>query len=279
MKIGIFPRVFPRPTLETLLDAVTEHGMSAAQFNYSNAGLPDFPPEIPSPEVFDRIRNAFDERNIELSAVSGTFNMIDPNPTARREGTELLKTLIRSCPALGTDVVTLCTGSRDPDSMWRRHPDNDSADAWRDLAASLAEVLPVAEEVGVNLAFEPEVSNVIDSAQKGRRIIDEMGSPRLKVVMDGANLFHAGELERMSDILNEAFDLLGGDIVLAHAKDLVRDGEAGNVPAGKGRLDYPLYLSLLLRSGYDGAVILHSLTEADVPGCVVFLNTLLDSTS
>ena len=33
---------------------------------------------------------------------------------------------------------------------------------------------------------------------------------------------------------HEAFELLGRDIVLAHAKDLNRDGDAGDVPAGCG---------------------------------------------
>jgi sugar phosphate isomerase/epimerase len=36
------------------------------------------------------------------------------------------------------------------------------------------------------------VSNVIDSAQKARRLLDEIRSPRLKITMDAANLFHAG---------------------------------------------------------------------------------------
>ena len=49
----------------------------------------------------------------------------------------------------------------------------------------------------------------------------------------------------MHDILGEAFDLLGPDIVLAHAKDLNRDGDAGDMAAGTGVLDYDFYLSQL----------------------------------
>jgi sugar phosphate isomerase/epimerase len=47
----------------------------------------------------------------------------------------------------------------------------------------------------------------------------------------------------MRDKLREAFDLLGNDIALAHAKDLDHDGEAYHLAAGEGLLDYPLYLS------------------------------------
>ena len=129
----------------------------------------------------------------------------------------------------------------------------------------------------MTLAFEPEVSNVVDSARKGRLLLDTLRSPRLKVVMDGANIFHAGELAQMRAILEEAIDLLGPDIVLAHAKDLRHDGEAGNLAAGTGRLDYPLYLSLLQRAGFTGPLILHGLTEAQAGDAVDFLRSTLSA--
>src|SRR5262249_18376983 len=148
------------------------------------------------------------------------------------------------------------------------HPDNDTPEAWHDLLLSMREAVRMAEDAGVTLAFEPEVANVVDSAQKGRRLLDEVASPRLKVVMDAANLFHAGELARMHAVLDEAFALLGPEIVLAHAKDLSRDGEAGHEAAGTGVLDYDYYLARLRAVGFDGPLILHSLTEAQVDACV-----------
>jgi sugar phosphate isomerase/epimerase len=75
----------------------------------------------------------------------------------------------------------------------------------------------------------------------------------------------------MEEVLRHAFELLGGDIALAHAKDLVKDGEAGNKPAGTGLLDYGLYLDLLRRSGFAGSLILHSLGEEEVPFSLGFV--------
>ncbi len=63
--------------------------------------------------------------------------------------------------------------------------------------------------------------------------------------------------------------------MLAHAKDLDRDGEAGQIAAGRGLLDYDHYLDLLARAGFDGPLILHSLGEADVSGCVALLREKL----
>ena len=185
--------------------------------------------------------------------------------------------LAAACAGLGTSVITLCTGTRNTESMWRAHPDNGSADAWRDLVVSTHKAISIAEEYGITLAFEPEVSNVIDSALRARRFLDEIGSPHLKVVMDGANVFHKGELPHMTAILTEAFDLLGHDIALAHAKDLTEDGHAGNAAAGTGLLDYDLYMRLLQESGYTGAVVLHGLSEAQTPECIDFLRTKLVS--
>ncbi len=270
MQLGIHVGTFRRPTLEATLDAVVEDGLDCVHFNMAAAGLPSMPEEI-DPALCRRIARELTDRNISVATLSGTFNMIHPDANIRREGLRRLEVIAKSAGPLGTSVISLCTGTRDPESMWRRHPDNDTPQAWRDLVASMREALETAEAYNVTLAVEPEVSNVIDSAAKARRLLREMASPRLKIIFDGANLFHAGELPRMAKILDEAVDLLGADIVLAHAKDLDRDGEAGQVAAGRGVLDYDRYLRLLAEAGFDGPLILHSLDEAEVRGCVEFL--------
>ena len=274
MDIGIFSKTFARPTLGAVLDAVAGYGVHAVQFNMSCAGVEEMP-DVIAPTLIANIRQAMAARGITMSAISGTFNMIHPNMTERQAGLRRLRTLAAACEGLGTSVITLCTGTRNTESMWRSHPDNGTEEAWRDLVVSMHETAAIAEEYGVTMAFEPEVSNVIDSAQRARRLLDEIGSPYLKVVMDGANIFDKGELPNMTAILTEAFDLLGNDIALAHAKDLTEDGHAGNAAAGTGLLDYDLYVRLLQESGYKGALVLHGLSEAQTPGCIAFLRTRL----
>ena len=90
-------------------------------------------------------------------------------------------------------------------------------------------------------------------------------------MIDGANLFHAGELPRMHEILDHAFDVLGEDIVMAHAKDLSRDGDAGHEAAGTGLLDYGHYIRLLQNIGFTGSLLLHSLEEAQVAESLAFV--------
>ena len=274
MQIGILMGTFARPTLEARLDAVKACGLDCVQLSMGCAGLAAMPDEIP-PELVARIRREADARGITIASLEGTFNMSHPDPDHRRAGLRRLRVLAAVCQSLGTSKIHLCTGTRDRDSMWRRHADNDSPEAWRDMVACVREATEIARQADVVLAFEPEVNNVVDSAQKARRLMDEVGSPHLKVTMDAANIFHAGELARMSEVLDQAFALIGKDIVLAHAKDLSHDGDAGHEAAGHGKLDYDRYLSLLHACGFQGPLLLHGLSEAQVPGCVAFLRDKL----
>jgi sugar phosphate isomerase/epimerase len=274
MQIGVLLGTFGGPTLESRLDKVRACGLDCVQLSFDCAGLPAMPDEISS-ELAGRIRREAAVRGIQIASLQGTFNMCHPDPEPRRTGLRQLRVLAEACAPIGTSRIHLCTGTRDRQSMWRRHPDNDSPAAWRDMAACVREAAEIAQQTGVMLGFEPEVSNVVDSAQKARRLLDEIGSPHLKVTIDGANIFHKGELPRMKEMLDEAFALLGKDILMAHAKDLDHDGDAGHLAAGQGKLDYDRYLFLLRSNGFKGPLLLHGLSEAQVPGCVAFLKSKL----
>jgi sugar phosphate isomerase/epimerase len=261
MQIGILLGTFPGPTLEARLDAAKACGLDCVQLSMDCAGLP-FMPDAIAPEPLQRIRREAAARAIQIVSLQGTFNMCHPDAEHRRAGVRRLGVLAEACRQIGTSMIHLCTGTRDRENMWRRHPDNDTP-------------VQITGPAGVTVAFEPEVNNVVDSAKKARRLMDEIGSPSLKVTMDAANLFHAGEFARMSEVLDQAFALVGRDIVMAHAKDVSQDGDAGHEPAGYGKLDYFRYLSLLHAYGFKGPLLLHSLSAAQVPGCVAFLREKL----
>lgn len=274
MQIGIFTKIFPRPSLDQVLDAVQATGIRCVQFNMESVGLPPMPDQIPV-TLAERIRDETAARGLSIASVQGTYNMSHPDPEFRRAGLRRLRVLADACKTLGTGVIAICIGTRDRENMWRHHADNDTAEAWEDMTACVGEAVRIAENAGMTLALEPEVTNIVDSPQRARRLLDEIGSPKLKITMDAANLFHAGDLPRMAEVMDDAFALLGSDIILAHAKDLSHDGDAGHEPAGKGLLDYDRYLSLLRRSGFTGPLLLHGLPEQQVGDCVSFLKAKL----
>lgn len=277
MHLGIFAKTFTRPTLDSRLDAVTASGIDVVQFNLSVANLPPLPDTMDE-AVLQRIQSGMTVRGLSMAAISGTFNMIHPDRAYRQENLRRLRLLAGVCQRLGAPLITLCTGTRDPADMWRWHPDNDAAAAWDDLLETMAEALQIAAAFNVKLGVEPETGNVVNSARRARALLDAMQSPYLKIVMDGSNLLRPGEVSRQRSILDEAFDLLGKDITLAHAKDVTDDGvRIGHCAAGKGQLDWAYYVQKLRSVGYVGALVMHGLEESEVAGSKTYLKSIVDS--
>jgi sugar phosphate isomerase/epimerase len=272
IQLGIFARTFTRPTLEAIFDAVIAYDLHCVQFNMACVGLPSLPDHIEN-DVMVRIRTEATYRGINIAAVSGTYNMIHPDPEQRQAGLRRLRVLASAFKHMGTSIITLCTGTRDPQNMWRWHPENTSPAAWEDLLCSMEAALHIAEEEGVILAFEPERANVINTATRARALLDSMHSPHLKVVMDPANLIASENEHLMHHILDEAFELLGEYIVLAHAKDIGPDNTF--LAAGSGILDYDYYLHHLEAATIEVPLIIHGLCEAQVEATVQFLQEKL----
>ncbi len=222
MHLGILARTFPRPSFEQTLDAITERGLTHVQFNMSCTGQPTLPERMDEHQCV-WIARSFRERGLTMAAISGTFNLCDPEPTRLAENLRRLESLAAACRWLDTRIITICTGTRDPDDMWKWHPENVRRSAWDSLVGSVRDAVRIADRNEVILAFEPERNNVVNSVARARMLLDAIASPWLKVVIDPANLLRDGEHDRFEETLDEAFDWLGPDIVLAHAKEPVRD--------------------------------------------------------
>jgi sugar phosphate isomerase/epimerase len=186
-----------------------------------------------------------------------------------------LDALAAACSRLDTRIVTLSTGSLGTFSTWEWNSGNRTRRARERVVRTMRRVVQIANRHEVTMAFEPEIHNVVNSVFKARRLLDEVGSPWLKVVIDPANLIEPDRLSQQQEILDEAFDWLGGDIVLAHAKELATDGHTGDVAPGDGVLDYGRYFNLLEQAGFNGPIIVHGLPEDRVGRGVEFLRRML----
>lgn len=277
MELGMYTLELSRPTVEALFRDIHRYGFTQVQFDFLSVADEQMPAEIDE-ALIGRIRRAADESGVRIVAVNGTFNMIHPDPLAREDGIRRFAELARHVKALGCDLVTLCTGSRDPVNMWRWHEDNEGESAWDDLMESMRRVLAIAEAHDLTLGLEPEASNCMNSAERCRRVLDAFGSPRLKVIMDIANLFQKGQArpEHVRPVMHQAFDLLGGHIALAHGKD-IREGEGLHFThAGGGIVDFPCFKELLDRCGYRGCMLLHGIKrEEEFSQSVEFARSLL----
>ena len=71
-----------------------------------------------------------------MAAISGTFNLCDPDHVSARGQPQPLDVLAAACRWLDTRIITLCTGTRDPEDMWRWHPENVRRRTWESLVES-----------------------------------------------------------------------------------------------------------------------------------------------
>lgn len=271
MQLGIFAKTFDGADPGQVLSAVAAAGFTAAQYNMACSGMAAMPDAIP-PDAAQAVAAAATAAGVGIVAVSGTYNMIHPDPRVREQGHGRLAVLAAAAAGLPTRLITLCTGTRDSVDQWRGHPGNDALDSWRDLLTAMAAAVELADRHDIELGIEPELANVVNSAEKARRLIDEIGSPRLKIVLDPANLFETAPVASQRDIVSAAVDLLADRIVMGHAKD--RTASGAFTAAGRGVLDYPHYLSCLRRVGFDGPLVTHGLA-AEAAGVAGFLRRAL----
>jgi len=272
MQLGIFAKTFSASGAAASLAAARDAGFETVQFNMAVLGGDPMPNAI-DPSSSTAIVNASRETGVSIAAISGTYNMIHPDPARRAAGMGRLGVLMEAAATMGIGMVTLCTGTRDPDDQWRHHPDNASSEAWRDLFVEVQKAVALADAYGIDLGIEPELANVVSSASHARKLIDEVGSPRLRIVLDPANLAEGGTTQETCILVDQAVSLLGDRIAMAHAKD--RDAGGRVVAAGKGVIDFRHFVGCLRDADFTGPLVTHGLAEAEAPAVARFLHTTL----
>jgi sugar phosphate isomerase/epimerase len=275
MQLGIFAKTFDRPDVASCLQAVADAGIPATQFNLSVAGLPTLPDGPVPDDVVDTIRIAADQAGVALTAISGTFNTAHPDPAHRQIYLARFPHLCAVARDLQIGIVTLSSGSRDPQDMWRWHPDNTAPQAWADSRTTLQALATLAEDHGLTIAVEPEHSNIIATAEQAIMMLNQIGSPALKLVYDAANLLDPDGYDAASAAGTITSDIatLGPHIALGHAKELI--AERAPVAPGEGLLPWPLIVQTLHEAGFDGTLVIHGLPETSVPLAVTTLEAAL----
>jgi sugar phosphate isomerase/epimerase len=268
---AIFARIYRSTNAAEVFAAAAADRYHGVQFNLISAGLPTLPEQLPD-GLAEKIKHQAQAAGVALAALSGTYNMVHPDLNVRASSRKAFANVIEAARRMSAPVVTLCTGSHDPQDMWKHHPDNQSALAWKVLRRELDFVLSLAESSGIKLAVEPEPGTVVNHAQAARRLLDEVASPFLGIVLDPANLLSPETLHKQHEVLAQAAQLLAGSLLLAHIKDFDPSGRV-TVP-GSGAVDLAAFLAALRSTAYDGAIIAHGFSiehAAEVSGLLTDL--------
>jgi sugar phosphate isomerase/epimerase len=103
--------------------------------------------------------------------------------------------------------------------------------------------------------LEPFYRGFLASAKRLRLFVEEVNSPRVRVLLDPANLIELNDLDEMFGQLAPWIDCL-------HAKDRKLHTDRG-VAAGKGDLDYKRFVTLAAKHTPDAPLILEYVGSKD----------------
>ncbi len=148
------------------------------------------------------------------------------------------------------------------------------ADASRRLAfmKALARLVESAESAGLRVALEAARGHLVSTPGDMERVLADIGSPALCVLLDPVNLVPDGKpasaIARTSRILEFACDR----IVAIHIKDaLSLPGRVVAVPPGRGSLDFSALFDLLAGSGIHAPVIIEDCPPSALPTSLAVL--------
>ena len=197
---------------DDLFARVSADGFAAVQLAYKKC--------VPTVKSYSDITEALvndtiaaeKAHNIQV-AVLGTYVELAINDARRLQNVADFKSQLAVCKALGAG----CIGT-ETTKMCDQPAGTTREEAQELLCRSLAEILPVAEELGVTVGVEPVTYHSMNSAAATRHILDTMRSPNLKVIFDLSNLVDADNVNAQDRIWNDIGELVGDKIVAVHFK-------------------------------------------------------------
>jgi sugar phosphate isomerase/epimerase len=205
-------------------------------------------------------RRFFADEGLDLAQFAITYNecLFHPDRTVRE---------------LGAQAFLLRPGSLNPDGPWTPHRDNHRPECAELLVETLRPLAAKAEAEGVVLAMETHALSILDLPPKCRGIVEAVGSPNLRLILDAVNHFQSmHQVYNSSEWVNHIFDELGALAPLAHIKDLkVSNGLVLHIDQtvpGEGELDSALVLQRFDARYPDGYGLIEHLPLEKIPQAV-----------
>ena len=229
-------------------------------------------------EQVEMVRQYLEERDIRVGEAAGLYHgLAHPDDELRTAVIDRYKKKIRLVSVIGADFTNFTPGScNTPDIPNRLHRDDRSEETWERFVRSTCELAVEAETHGVTLAAHPHITGPLYSLERMRRLVDEVGSPKVKILLDPVNMVTIDAYYDMTGFVNESFDVLGDAIQAMHAKDVsiysARDGGApwrtsifhiDEALPGKGFLDYDTILRRFDRLPGDPLLIIEHVRSED----------------
>ena len=215
--------------------------------------------ELNSPVDFPmaEILSAKEKSGIELPSVVNSDHwkspLSDPDPEVRKKCIQSMVTSLREVKELGGDTVLLVPGVVNEKVPYEQ--------AYINSQNSIRELIPYAEETGMQIALENVWNNFLISPVEARRFVDEINHPLVGWYFDIGNVLRYGWPEHWIRTLNRR-------IMKLHIKEYSRElmntkglWEGFKVDLLKGDNNWPVVMQAVSEIGHTGGWL-----TAEVPG-------------
>lgn len=235
MQFGIRLHDAVQAPIEERLKIVKEQGFTCAHVALSKViSENSVAPEALTPGYAMYLKRLFDKNELDCAVLGCYLNLANPDAVQLKAIQEKYKANIRFAAHLGAGVVGTETGAPNVEYKFEEACWNE--ESLQIFIKNLRPVVKYAEQMGVLMAIEPVVRHIVCNPVRARRVLDEIDSPNLRIILDPVNLLESYNYEKQDEIIDEAIELLGRDVAVLHVKDFViKDGRLVSVPVGQGQ--------------------------------------------
>ncbi|MDE5951182.1 MAG: sugar phosphate isomerase/epimerase, partial [Acetatifactor sp.] len=125
-------------------------------------------------------------------------------------------------------------------------PECHGEQALQTFITNLRPIVKYAEQMGVVVAIEPVWKHIVCNPGRARRVLDEIASPNLQIILDPVNLLDISNYQEQEAIVEEAIDVLGPDVAMVHLKDYMPEGDKlKSMGCGLGMMKYEAVLKFI----------------------------------
>ena len=248
LRFGYGLNGFTDHRLGDALAVLSELGYDGVALTLDHAHLDPFAPDLA--ERTARVRGLLDRYGLDVMVETGARYVLDPRrkhePTlvsddGRERRIALLETALRVAADLGSPAVSFWSGVARPGA---------GAEVLADrLADGITRLLPLADQLGIDLALEPEPGMVVHNIADALALRHRLGEPeRLRLTLD------IGHLRCVEDDSPEQCVRDVGPLVANVQIDDMRRGVHEHLPFGEGEIEFPPVLRALSDIGFTGLV-------------------------
>ena len=217
--------------------------------------------EALTPGLAMYIKNVFAKNNVDIAVLGCYLNLATPNEEQLKQNVHRYMAHIRFASWLGCGVVGTETGC--PNETYSYVPECHNEESLQLFIRNLRPVVEYAEKMGVVIAIEPVAKHIVSTPVRARRVLDEINSPNLQIILDPVNLLAEWNYQDAKKVVDEAIELLGDDVAMVHIKDyVIVDGKLRSVAAGTGEMDY----TSLIKWMKEKKPYIHATLEDTNPG-------------